>query len=116
VDRLDVFGFSFEDNRRFFVLCVTVFAALAVGVLAIKRGALGRRLAALRDSQAACATLGLDTRRTKLLVFCISAAIAGLAGWLFGGLQSTVSAEAVTKEQNIILFLFAVVGGVTSVL
>lgn len=116
IDRLDLFGISFEGDKMFFFLCATVFAAVAVGVLAIRRGALGRRLAAVRDSQAACATLGLDTRRTKLLVFCLSAAIAGLAGWLFGGLNGTVSAEAVSKENSIILFLFAMVGGVTSIL
>ena len=50
----------------------------------------GRRLAAIRDSQAACATLGLDVRRTKLAVFALSSAIAGLAGSLYGGLGFTV--------------------------
>ncbi|MBA2281110.1 MAG: ABC transporter permease [Acidimicrobiia bacterium] len=114
VGRLQVAGFSFESDQRFFLLCSVVFALFAVLVVAVKRGSLGRRLGALRDSPAACATLGLDIRRLKLLVFCMSAFIAGVAGSLFGGLQSVVSAESVTKEQNIILFLFAVVGGVTT--
>jgi branched-chain amino acid transport system permease protein len=97
------------------VLCAGVFALVAVGVLALKRGAFGRRLSALRDSQAACATLGLDIRTTKLAVFCISAFIAGLAGALFGGLQTSVSDISIEPINNIVLFLFAVVGGITTV-
>lgn len=115
VSRPSVFGIDFERDEAYFLLCAAVFVVLAIVVLALKRGTFGRRLAALRDSQVACATLGLDTRRTKLAVFCVSAFIAGVAGALFGGLQASISAEAVTKENNIVLFLFAVVGGVTTV-
>jgi branched-chain amino acid transport system permease protein len=115
VGRPDVLGISFADERTFLLLCAGFFVAVAIGVLALKRGTFGRRLAALRDSQIACATLGLDTRRTKLAVFCLSAFIAGIAGALFGGLQASVSAEALAKENNIVLFLFAVVGGITTV-
>lgn len=115
VTRPEILGMSFETDERFLLLCAGVFAVAAIAVLALKRGPFGRRLNALRDSQIACATLGLDTRRTKLAVFCISAFLAGVAGALFGGLQASVSAEAVSKENNIVLFLFAVVGGITTV-
>jgi branched-chain amino acid transport system permease protein len=115
VGRPSFLGIDFAGDQAYFMLCATVFALLGLAVLALKRGPFGRRLAAMRDSQIACATLGLDTRRTKLAVFCVSAFIAGIAGALFGGLQASVSAEAVTKENNIVLFLFAVVGGVTTV-
>jgi branched-chain amino acid transport system permease protein len=84
-------------------------------VLWLKRGPFGRRLAAMRDSQAACATLGLDVRRTKLFVFATSAFVAGLAGALFGGLNSTAGSIQFDPINNIVLFLFAVVGGITTV-
>lgn len=115
VGRLDLAGVSFADDEAFFVLCAAVFAIVGVVVLALKRGPFGRRLAALRDSQAACATLGLDIRGTKLAVFCISAFIAGLSGALFGGLQASVSDISIEPINNIVLFLFAVVGGITTV-
>jgi branched-chain amino acid transport system permease protein len=115
VGRLKLLGYSFGDDRSFFVLCAIVFALFGIGVLAIKRGRLGRRLAALRDSQAACATLGLDVRRTKLMVFSISAFIAGVAGALIGGLAQTAGSIQFKAEYNLVLLLFAVVGGVTTV-
>jgi branched-chain amino acid transport system permease protein len=115
VGRLDLFGLSFAGNKAFFMLCAIVFAAIGVGVLAIKRGPYGRRLAALRDSPAACATLGLDLRLTKLGVFCASAFIAGIGGALFGGQQQSVSDIPLSPINNIVLFLFAAVGGITTI-
>jgi branched-chain amino acid transport system permease protein len=115
VGRLRLFGIDFDDPKAFLVLCAIVFAVLSVALLAVKRGQFGRRLAALRDSQAACATLGLDVRRVKLAVFACSAFIAGVAGALFGGLKSPADQIQFNPINNIVLLLFAVVGGVTTV-
>ena len=115
VGRLHLFGIKFDSGPMFFVLCAIVFTLMAVAILALKRGPLGRRLAALRDSQAACATLGLDVRRTKLVVFSMSAFIAGVAGALFGGLNAFNSVVQFDRINNIVLLLFAVVGGITTV-
>jgi branched-chain amino acid transport system permease protein len=115
VGRPTVLGVSFAGDRAFLVLCGAAFALLGLGVHALRRGPLGRRLAAVRDSEAACATLGLDPRRTRLLAFCLAASIAGVGGALFGGSQVTVSDIPFEPINNIVLFLFAVVGGVTTV-
>jgi branched-chain amino acid transport system permease protein len=106
---------KFDNDKAFFILCAITFALMALGVLALRRGSFGRRLAAMRDSQAACATLGLDVRRTKLAVFAISAFLAGIAGSLFGGLKTTADSIQFSKENNIVLLLFAVVGGITTI-
>jgi branched-chain amino acid transport system permease protein len=115
VGRLDLGFFSFDDDRSYFVLLAIAFAVMAVVVLALRRGPFGRRLAAMRDSPAACATLGLDLTRTKLAVFTLSAAMAGLAGALYGGLKVTVGSENFTLEQGLPVLLLAVVGGIATV-
>jgi branched-chain amino acid transport system permease protein len=115
VGRLEIFGVSFASNRAFALLCGIVFALVGIGVLALRRGSFGRRLAAMRDSQAACATLGMDVRRTKLLVFVLSSAIAGLAGALHGGLGFSASQLEFEPLFNVLLFLFAYVGGITTI-
>lgn len=115
VGRPALLGVSFDSDQRFVVLCGAVFAVLGVLVLALRRGALGRRFSAVRDSEAACATLGLDPRGTRLLAFCLSASIAGVGGALYGGTLLTVSDMPFEPINNIVLFLFAVVGGVTTV-
>jgi branched-chain amino acid transport system permease protein len=115
VGRLHVLGLDFSSDRAFAALCALVFAVVAIGVLALRRGPFGRRLAAMRDSQAACATLGLDVRRTKLAVFALSSAIAGLAGALYGGLGFIAGQLDFEPLYNVLLFLFAFVGGITTV-
>ena len=69
----------------------------------------------MRDSQAACGTLGLDQRWFRVALFAGSAGIAGLGGALFAGLREAVGANDFIYFQSLLLLLFAVVWGVTSV-
>jgi branched-chain amino acid transport system permease protein len=115
VQRLEVAGISFAGERAYFVLLASVFAAIAVGLLALRRGSFGRRLSALRDSPVACTTMGLDTTVTKLQVFALSSAIAALAGALLAGLRQTATAGDFTMFQSLPIVLLAVLGGITAV-
>jgi len=72
-------------------------------------------LIALRDSPAACGTLGLDMRWFRVGLFGVSAGMAGLAGGLFAGLRGTVGAADFQFFNSLPLLLLAVVFGVTSV-
>jgi branched-chain amino acid transport system permease protein len=114
VPRLDLFGLSFESEQSYFVLLAVAFALFGVFVLALKRGRFGRRLAAMRDSPAACATLGMNIPRTKLAVFTISAAMAGFAGALFGGLRGAAGPTDFVMYQSLPVLLLAVLGGITT--
>jgi branched-chain amino acid transport system permease protein len=115
VDRLEVAGISFAGERAYFVLLAAVFAAIAVGLLALRRGTFGRRLSALRDSPVACTTMGLDTTVTKLQVFALSSAIAALAGALLAGLRQTATAADYAMFESLPIVLLAVLGGITAV-
>lgn len=97
------------------LLAAGTFTLVGIGVLAIRRGRLGRRMIAVKDSSAACATLGLNVRWIRVWVFSLSAAIAGLAGGLFAQLRETVAASDFQLFNNLPLLLFAVIAGVTSV-
>ena len=64
------------------VFLAVVFAVLGGAVAAVRRSAYGQRLAAMRDSPAAAAMLGLNAVRLKMSVFALSSAIAGIGGVL----------------------------------
>jgi branched-chain amino acid transport system permease protein len=104
-----------HGERAEFVFLAVAFALVAIGVLAIRRGFFGRQLAAMGDSPAACSTLGMDLTRTKLVVFAVSAGIAGLGGGLLGGLHTAVSANDFVMLQSLSLLLIVTLGGVASV-
>lgn len=115
VGRLDLLGLSFDGERAYFVLLATAFAAFGLLVVWIRRGRFGRMLSAMRDSQVACATLGLSLARTKLTVFMLSAGMAGVAGALYGGLRGSAGPTDFQMFQSLPILLLAVVGGITSV-
>ncbi len=108
-------GISLQSDRAFFVACAVVFAAAAVGVLALRRASFGRRLAAMSDSAAACATLGMNITWTKLAVFTVSAGLAGVAGVLYGGLRGSVGSNDFTMLASLSLLLLLAIWGLDSV-
>src|SRR5438132_2529284 len=56
--RLSIFGHRFTDQRQYLLLVTAVFGVMAMFVVWLRRSRYGRRLVALSDSEAACATLG----------------------------------------------------------
>ena len=108
-------GIDLSDDRVFFVTLAVVFAASAVGVLSLRRRAFGRRLIALNDSPAACATMGISVTTTKLIVFTASSGLAGLGGALFGGLRGSVSPNDFLLLNSATLLLLATLGGLYTV-
>ena len=115
VGRPSILGVSFRGDKAFFLLVCGVFALAGVGVLAIRRGPFGRRLIAMRDSPAACATLGLNLTFTKLAVFALSSAIAGVSGVFYGGLRGQVGPTDFEMLQSLVLLLLVSVSGIHTV-
>jgi branched-chain amino acid transport system permease protein len=112
IDRLSFLGISFESDRSYMILLAVVFAAVGIGVVHLRLGPFGRRLQAMKDSPAACATLGLNLTVTKLQVFMLSAGIAGLGGAMLGGLQKTATVSQYDTLQSLPVLLMAVAGGI----
>jgi branched-chain amino acid transport system permease protein len=114
VGRPDIFGMRFGSTRGFIVLLAVVLAACVIGVGWIRRSAFGRRLVGMSDSPAACATVGLNLTASKLLVFVISAGLAGLAGALYGGLEGSVGASQFSFLLSLAFFLAVTLAGIRS--
>jgi branched-chain amino acid transport system permease protein len=107
------------SDKAYFVSIAVVFVVLGWFVTALRRGEFGRRLQAMRDSPAACTTLGLDLTRTKVQVFALAAAIAGIGGFLLAGWKGTVGKDDFSLLTGALsalpVLLLVVVGGITVV-
>jgi branched-chain amino acid transport system permease protein len=112
---LDVGRFGLRSERGFLLEVAVLFGALAVGVLALRRGPFGRRLTAMNDSEAACASIGMSVTATKLTAFTLAAGIAGLGGALYGGWQGQVGPPDFQMLTSLILLLTVTLGGIGSV-
>ena len=106
-----LFGLDVNTPAELTVFSAICLALVTIAVAALRRGRLGRRLIALRDSEAAFATLGGSLLLTKMLVFALAAGIAGLGGALYGMQLMSVTAEQFSFVAGLGIFLIAVVGG-----
>jgi branched-chain amino acid transport system permease protein len=113
IARPSVFGLHVTGDKAFVIFLAVVFALMSIGLLAIRRGPFGRVLIAMKDSEAACATLGLSLTMTKLAVFTLSAAIAGLAGALLGGAESVAGATDFEMFSSLLVLAAVAIGGVS---
>jgi ABC-type branched-subunit amino acid transport system permease subunit len=114
VPRPHWFGIDFLlSGRNYLMLLTVVFAIVGIFLVALRRSAYGRALSAMKDSPAACATLGLNVTRLKLSVFMLSSAIAGLGGILYSAQVRTVSGvNDYSIFLSLALFMLVVIGGV----
>jgi len=112
---LKVGRLGLHSQRAFLLEVAVLFAVCAIGVLAIRRGEFGRRLAALNDSEVACASIGMDITLTKVVAFTLAAGIAGLGGALYGGWQGQVSPNDFQMLISLIILLILALGGLDTV-
>lgn len=107
-----------EGDRGFFYLCALV-AALAMGTaLLVARTRLGRLLNGVADSATAIAAHGAEVSITRVLVFCLSAFMAGIAGALLIALTGSASANGTTFSffQSLMLLVVLTISGRSLVL
>ena len=65
-----------------FILSMAVLAVAVVVVLLVRKGTVGRNLAAMRGSETATAGLGVNLTWQRIVVFALAGAIAGVGGVL----------------------------------
>ncbi len=71
----------------------------------------GRAIMAIRDNRIAAESVGVNVVKYKMMAFVTSAALAGMAGVLFGMNYSTVIANKFDFNTSILVLVFVVLGG-----
>jgi branched-subunit amino acid ABC-type transport system permease component len=94
VPRPTLLGIDFSDDKKFFILAAALLAIVSVFVLVLKRGSTGRFLDALRGSEVAAATIGINPFAAKVVAFSVSAGIAGFGGALLASYDGRVNYDA----------------------
>jgi len=117
--RFQIGNAGVTSDRAYLVLMALVIGVLGIVISALKRGSFGRRLQAMKDSPAGCATIGLDVTMLKVEVFAMSAAIAGLGGVLLAQWRGQAGPTQFALLEGAVpalpIVLMAVVGGIGAV-
>lgn len=102
-------GFT-SDVRYYYVLLALALAGTLVVVL-VERSRLGRLLRGLADAPVALSTLGANTNVSLVLVFGLSAAMAGVSGAAFASLFGRVGGFSFPATLSLTLLAVLVVAG-----
>ena len=110
-----VFGYEFsERDTTLLIAALTIVSLWLYARLAASPWGLGMR--ALRDSEVASQSIGLDPVLIRSAAFVISAVAAGLAGGVFASISSFISPESFPFFQSILFVLVVMAGGSERVL
>jgi branched-chain amino acid transport system permease protein len=108
-------GISLAGAYAFYLFTLGVFLLAVLAVWNLSRSKTGRVLRAIRNSEIAAATSGVNLTAWKLAAFGVSAGLAGLAGGLLAAGIGSVSAGAFSVQQSLAVVAIAIVVGVRSV-
>lgn len=106
-----LFGWELKSGEQFYYLIwlVVLLAIVAISNLLDSRE--GRAIRALRGGVVMAEAMGVNTQRTKIVIFLIAALLASTSGWLYAHLQRFVNPTPFALTQGIEYLFMVVVGG-----
>jgi branched-chain amino acid transport system permease protein len=114
VEKPTIFGIRFHDEAAFYYLCAAILAVTLWLTRNLLRSPTGRAWIAIRDSEIAAQSMGVNLAVYKSIAFAYSAALMGLAGALFAHKIAYLAPDIFTILLSIQLLLLVIVGGLGS--
>jgi len=114
VGDIDLLGVDWSVPAHFYYLCLVVVVAVILAARNLLRSPTGRAFVAIRDSEIAAQSMGVNLSVYKTMAFAISAGFTGLGGALYAHQLQFISPEAFTIIVSIEFLLMVVVGGLGS--
>ncbi|HXI95202.1 MAG TPA: branched-chain amino acid ABC transporter permease [Candidatus Acidoferrum sp.] len=96
VNGATLFGLRMDSSHHLlaaYIVLLALFCLVGLLMVNLHESGAGRRFRAIRDSELAASTMGVDLTRYKLLAFGLSAAIAGLGGSFYPLVAGSISPQ-----------------------
>ncbi|HKZ90915.1 MAG TPA: branched-chain amino acid ABC transporter permease, partial [Candidatus Limnocylindrales bacterium] len=114
VDKPVIFGLPFANDVAFYFLCVAILMGGLWLTANVLRAPTGRAWVAIRDSEIAAQSMGVNLAVYKTMAFAYSAGLMGIAGALFAHKVGFLAPDIFSVLLSIQLLLMVVVGGLGS--
>jgi branched-chain amino acid transport system permease protein len=109
--------FQFQDNRVYYYVALALMLGATAFVWALERHRLGSYLTAIRQDEAACEALGVDTFRCKMLAMVLSSFLTGVGGTFYAFYLFSLQPNAVFGiPLSVEIIIRPIVGGAGTVL
>jgi branched-chain amino acid transport system permease protein len=103
-------------DQRMYIVIVPITVVLSIAAYNLMRSRVGRAMVAVRDSDIAAETMGINLVLTKSLSFAVSAFFTGIAGGLMAHLLGFINPDIFNLMLSIQFLAMVVVGGLGSIL
>jgi len=108
-------SYVLESDRQLYFLIIPIAFLLTMAARNLVKTRVGRAFIAIRDSDIAAETMGVNLVLYKTLAFAISAFYAGIAGGLMAFLLGFINPSSFTFILSIYFLAFVIVGGLGSI-
>ena len=115
VPDLSLGPFVIDTDRQLYFVVVTIAFLLILAARNLMKTRVGRAFIAIRDSDIAAETMGVNLTLYKTLAFAVSAFYAGVAGGLFAFLLGFINPSTFNFILSIYFLAFVIVGGLGSI-
>jgi len=115
VPPLGILGFELRDSRHFYYLIWLVLLCAVWMTQNLLDSREGRAIRALKGGSLMAEAMGVDTARSKMVIFLIAALFACTSGWLYAHLQRFVNPTPFGLHIGIEYLFMAVIGGAAHV-
>jgi branched-chain amino acid transport system permease protein len=111
ISPLGLLGEEFVKPTSVYYTVLAVVAVLLLVITLIVASSIGRAWVAVREDELVAQSVGIRTRRYKLLAYVCGASIASVAGVVFAHMQQFINPDNFTLEDNFIILSLVIVGG-----
>jgi branched-chain amino acid transport system permease protein len=114
IPKPNFFGIELKNPEQLYYLVLIACLVTVFVSIRLNNSRIGRQWMAIREDEDVAAAMGIDTARSKLLAFTISAATGGLAGAIFAAKVGTVFPKSFIVLVSINVLSLIIVGGMGS--
>lgn len=104
-------SYEFSSDRSFYFLILAAVLVAAAVALRLERSSFGRSLFAIKEGELAAESMGIQTAKVKMAAFVLSAIYAGVAGALYGPLNSVISPDVFSFDVSVVVLVSLLLGG-----
>lgn len=112
---ISLFGWALDKGEKIYYLIWAILLCSMLITQNLLDSREGRAIRALKGGQLMAESMGVNTFRTKMVIFLISALFAALSGWLYAHTQRFVNPTPFGLHMGIEYLFMALIGGVASV-
>ncbi len=113
---VSAFSPPMDTQQGQYLFTAGIAGVVTLMTVLVTRSMWGRAMVSVRESEVMAASVGIPGYRVKLAVFTFSGVVAGIAGALFGALQTYITPDTFAFDLSLFFFICIIIGGKGSII